>query len=235
MNATLVSALIRQRLASPLRLALVLLFVLPGIGMATITRSLEPLQDSAYWLALVLAAGAIGQDVSSGVLHLTFARPVPRPVYVLSRWAGAALGGLALALLQLLAALVFMAGRGSLPPVTVVIAMAAQHALLAATAAAVMLACSSLADGLGDVALFAMGAFALQVGQLAARFKGWTTVVNVIEAVQGALRPEIGVAWIAAHGAPPWNGVVAALSTTVLALVVAIVRVRGRELSYAAG
>ena len=36
----------------------------------------------------MIAAGTIGQDVSSGVLQLLFARPVRRSEYVLSRWIG---------------------------------------------------------------------------------------------------------------------------------------------------
>ena len=115
MNVTLVSALLRQRLASPMRMFILFALTVPALGISALTGAFAPVVGGGYWFALVLAAGAIGQDVSSGVLHLTFARPVTRSSYVLSRWGAAAAGGFALALARLLLACALLSLRGAAP------------------------------------------------------------------------------------------------------------------------
>jgi len=235
MNRALVVALLRQRLASPMRVVLVGMLLVPGMGAALLMRSLAPVHETAYWLALVLAAGAIGQDVSSGVLHLTFARPVTRASYVASRWFAAALAAFALALAQLLPVAAALALRGAPPAAPELLAAVLQDAVLAATAAAVMVCFSSLVTGLGDVALLAISAFVLQVTHLLAQFKGWTGLDDAVTALQQVLHPTVDLAWIAGQGPPSWGGLATAATTILLGLATAVVVVRRRELTYAAG
>jgi hypothetical protein len=235
MNATLVSALLRQRLASPMRMFILFALAAPALGIAALTGTLVPVVGGGYWFALVLAAGAIGQDVSSGVLHLTFARPVTRSSYVLSRWFAAAAGGFALALARLLLAAALLALRGAAPNLTELCAAALEDALLAPVGAAVMVMLSAFVDGLGDVALFALSTLGLQVGHMVAQAKDWTIADRALVELQRTLKPELTFPWLSGHAGQLWNPYVAALSTITLALAVAILAVNRRELSYAAG
>ena len=234
MNRALMIALLRQRLASPMRLLLLFFAFFPPIGMATLTMSLSVVNSLAYFFALVLAAGAIGQDVSSGVLQLTFARPVTRPAYVISRWFAAAAGAATLAIAQLLIATALLAARGALPGALDLLSFALADIVAAATGAAVMIGLSSLVGGLGDVALFGLATISLQVGHWIATLKGWTYVVTALAEIQRTIQPAISFGWIAGRGAPAWTDLVTAISTIVLGLCVAIVVVNRKELTYAA-
>ena len=93
MNLTLIAAFLQHRLSSPLRMLFLAAFVLMPLLFVTAApgMGLTPLEDS-FWFVIVLGAGAIGQDVSSGVLQLLLARPITRPEYVTSRWLAVAIG-----------------------------------------------------------------------------------------------------------------------------------------------
>ena len=235
MNAALISALLRQRLSSPMRLFILFALFVPSIGLAVFTNTFGAVAGGGYWFALVLAAGAIGQDISSGVLHLTFARPVTRPAYVTSRWFAAAAGGFALALARLLLTSALLAMRGAAPEPLVLCAAVIQDALLASVAAAIMVLFSALVDGLGDVAVFALSTLGLQIAHGLAQMRGWTLADRAIVELQHTLQPALNLAFLSGHGAPQWSGLVTAASTVALALGLAILAVNRRELSYAAG
>jgi ABC-type transport system involved in multi-copper enzyme maturation permease subunit len=234
MNVTLVSALLRQRLASPMRVFMLFALFVPGLVFAVFTNTFAAVAGGGYWFALVFAAGAIGQDVSSGVLHLTFARPVTRTGYVTSRWFAAAAGGFAVALVRLLLATTFLAMRGAAPEPLALAAAVAEDAVLASVAAAVMVMFSALAGGLGDVAIFALATLGLQISRGLTQLKGWTTADRVVVELQHTLQPALSLAFLAGQGAPAWSGLAAAASTVTLALAIAIVAVNRKELSYAA-
>lgn len=236
MNRALVVAFLRQRLTSPLRLVMLAFSFLPPLGMVAVTRSLAPLEGSAAWFAFILAAGAIGQEVSSGVLTLTFARPVTRASYVFSRWAGAGGFAAALGFAQVALGLMALAARGgALPGAPFVAALALECVLNAFTAAAVLVMLSSLASGLGDVALLAMGvtvsAFAGMVGQA----RQWPVLERAAQEVQLTLMPSVRVGWLFGHGDPQAYALVALVSTLAGSLAVAVWVVNRKELSYAAG
>jgi len=115
-NTTLITALWRQRLASPVRLVLLgTLFGIPLLPILFMQGAGFSVLGNSQGLVLVLGAGMIGQDVSSGVLQLIYARPVRRPEYVVSRWLGVAFAGSALSLLQVALASGFMAAHGAPP------------------------------------------------------------------------------------------------------------------------
>jgi ABC-type transport system involved in multi-copper enzyme maturation permease subunit len=233
-NREIVLALWRQRLASPMRLLFLFSAFFPAVGIAVLTGSLGVVHGLAYFFALVLAAGAIGQDVSSGVLQLTFARPLPRPVYVASRWFAAGAGGAALALAQLLLVALLLAARGMAPAAPELFSYALTDVTAAFTAAAVMIALSSLVGGLGDVALFAIATLSMQLGKSIAMMRGWTFAAAALAEGERTLQPALDFAWVTGHGAPAWTDLVTAASTIALGLCVAIVVVNRKELSYAA-
>lgn len=235
MNLTLVIGLLRQRLASPLRaVILALMVVLPpalisviqGVGLSALGDGLP--------LAVLFAAGMIGQDVSSGVLQLVLARPVRRWEYVVSRWLAAAFGASLASLAQIGLAWIFMASRGHAPEPAAVALFAAGRELEIFGVAAVMALLSSLAGGLGDIALYVLlniaGGICVMVGQ----FSRSSAVLWTGQELGALLTPRIELAQIAG-GVVPWLEIATYASNLSLCLLVAVVLVNRKELSYASG
>jgi ABC-type transport system involved in multi-copper enzyme maturation permease subunit len=207
-----------------------------SLMVVLVTRQLDPIQGTSVLFALVLAAGAIGQEVSSGVLTLTFARPLTRTGYVLSRWAGAAGFAAGLGLVQLAVALMAIAARGGpLPGATNVAAHAIECVLLSGTAAAVMVMLSSFMNGLGDVGVWALGSVLASVTGMAAQAKNWPVLARAAEEIGLVLNPKLQVGWFFGAGDPQLFALVSVLSTTSAALAIAVWIVNRKELSYAAG
>lgn len=236
MNGALMVALWRQRLTSPIRL--VLLGTMTGFPLLAIAfmrgAGLSILGDS-QGPVLVLGAGMIGQDISSGVLQLLFARPVRRPDYVMSRWLGVAIAASAVALLQLGAAVALMAARDAVPAAQEVLLYGAGRVLESFGLAAVLALLSSLIPGFGDLALYLLLTMTAGGVQLAGRMKGWAWADRLGSELLSSLQPTIDVARLL-HASPlPWFPIVSYASTVTLCLVLAIVAVNRKELSYASG
>ena len=229
-------ALWRQRLTSPIRL--VLLAALSGIPLIALAfmrgAGLSVLGDS-QGLVLVLGAGMIGQDVSSGVLQLLFARPVRRPDYVVSRWLAVAIAASAVALLQLAVAVALMAARDSLPAAQEVLLYGTGRVLESFGLAAVLALLSSLIPGFGDLALYLLFTMTAGVVQMAGQAKGWAWLDRLGGEFLATLVPTVDLTRVI-HAAPlPWFPIVSYASTVTLCLVLAIVAVNRKELSYASG
>lgn len=236
MNATLVRSFLRQRLTSPLRLVMLGFGFVSPLGIVAFTKQLGTLEGSPAWFALILAAGAIGQEVSSGVLTLTFARPVTRPAYVLSRWAGAGGFAAALGLAQLAAGLMAIAARGGpLPPGAEVAALVLECVIVSLAASAFMVMLSSFVNGLGDVALWAMGMALSGFAGLVAQARDWAVLGRIAQEAQLALMPSLRLGWLFGAGDANPYALLAVLSTLAASLAVAVWVVNRKELSYAAG
>jgi ABC-type transport system involved in multi-copper enzyme maturation permease subunit len=235
-NPTLVTTLWLQRLSSPVRVALLAMLsgmpllaalFMPGAG-------LSPL-GGAQGLMLTLGAGMIGQDVSSGVLQLLCARPVRRSEYVLSRWLGVALAGVALSLVQLAIACGLLALRGAPPSPQSVVLFGAGRLLECFGIAAVLALFSSLIGGLGDLAIYLLVNLGAGIVQMAGQMKRWLWVDRLGAELLGALTPSIDLPRQIAASPMPWYPIVAYASTVMLCLALAIVAVNRKELSYASG
>jgi hypothetical protein len=235
MNLALMVALWRQRLTSPMRLALLgTMLGFPLLAVAFMHGGLSVL-GSSQGIVLVLGAGMIGQDVSSGVLQLLFARPVRRPHYVVSRWLGVAIAASAVALLQIAIALPMMAARGSAPSAQEALLYAAGRVLESFGLAAVLALLSSLAPGFGDLALYLLFTLTAGVVQMAGRMKQWGWADRLGGELLASLQPTIDVGRLIAASPLPWYPIIAYASTLTLCLALAIVAVNRRELSYASG
>ena len=235
MNRTLLAAFLRQRLTSPMRLALIVLFTLFPLGLVAIMGSLSPLSGIAGPLALVFAAGAIGQDVSSGTLQLLLVRPVTRPAYLVNRWLASGLGALGLTLFAFaLGALVLML-KGSPPAAPELVTLSLEATSAAAGNAAVMVMLSTLAGGLGDIGIYFASLLLLQMLGGAASFGHWGWLVRASSELEGVLGPKLSFAWLVQHTPPSWFALTSWASSITLALAVGIARLNRRELSYAAG
>lgn len=235
MNATLLRAFLLQRFTSPMRLALTSLFTFfPLVGVA-LSGQLSLLGGIAAPLAILYAAGAIGQDVSSGTLQLLLVRPVTRPSYVLNRWLGAMLAALGVVFLTLLFAVLVMFLRGTPPAALELTRMALEFVTTIAGHTAVMVMLSSLVGGVGDLALYVGSLFVAQMLVVLATWKQWTWLMRACNEVQGVLGAKMSWAWLGAGLAPSAFEMVSWASTITLALAVAIAVVNRKELSYASG
>ena len=234
MNLTLVLATLRQRFTSPIRLVIVLLFGwMPMLPLLIAPRAGFAVLGDGYFLALTLAAGMIGQDLSSGTLQLLLARPVTRAQYVFSRWGAVAAGTFLIAVLQALVAALIMALRGVPVPWVEAAQFLANGALLALGTAAVMALLSSLAAGIGDLGLLFLVFISAQVLEKLGMFKSWDWLVRGAGELLRVLKPQLDVAPLF-HGDPvAWFAVVSYLSTVTLCLGLAVVVMNRRELSYA--
>lgn len=235
MNLTLVVSLLRQRLASPMRATILALMVLlpptlaamiPGVGISALGDGLP--------VAMLFAVGMIGQDVSSGVLQLVLARPVRRWEYVTSRWLSASLGASVASLVQIGLAWVWMASRGNAPEPGAVALLAAGRELQIFGVVAVMALLSSLVGGLGDLALYAvftiLGGILAMVGQ----FTHSGAVLWTGRELGALLSPQIELAQIAA-GVVSWGEIATYASNLTLCLLLAVLVMNRKELSYASG
>lgn len=235
-STTLAVSFLRQRLQSPLRVLLIGFMFVSMLMVAMVTKQIAVLSGSPVVFALVLAAGAIGQEVSSGVLTLTFARPVTRTTFVLSRWLGAAGFASALGLVQAALALMAIAARsGPAPTAAEVAALAIECVLSSAAGAAVMVMLSSLVNGLGDVALWALASVSGGIAGLAGQAQRWPVLIRAAAEIDLTLNPKLQAGWLFGLGDPQPYTLIAVLSTTALGLAVAVWVVNRKELSYASG
>jgi len=234
-NQALLVAFWRQRLASPVRVTILALAVLGPALLAGNVRGigLAPLGD-AYPLALLFAVGMIGQDVSSGVLQLVLARPVTRAEYVIHRWLGAAIAASAASLVQIGLTWAMMAAHGDSPGAATIGGFAAMRELQIFGVTATMALFSSLMNGVADLALYAMvflsGGVLGTIGQL----RHSQVLIRAGEEIVALVSPKVDVAAFAS-AAPPWQALAMWGSNLTLCLVLAIVVMNRKELSYAAG
>ncbi len=234
MNPTIVLTFLRQRFTSPMRLVF-----MGGIGFFSVALSagmgvLQPFDQLAGMFALILTAGAIGQDVSSGVLQLTFSRPITRRDFVVSRWLAGGLGASVLFLVLLAAACAAIVARGGHLEPGAVAVLAGQNVAAAFGTAAIVVMLSSLAPGLGDVALYFMSLASLTVAQNLGAWKQWAWMELGAVELQHTLQPALPLAWLQG-GDVPWAALATYASAVTLALAVAVIVVNRKELSYASG
>lgn len=236
MNLTLITTLWRQRVSSPVRLAIVAMLTgMPLLGVAFMPGAGLTLLGGGQGLVLTLGAGMIGQDVSSGVLQLLCARPVRRPEYVVSRWLGVAFAGSAISLFQLAVACGLLAARGAAPSPQDAVMFGAGRIFESFGIAAVLAFCSSLIGGFGDLGIYLMANLGASVIQTAGTVKRWVWVERMGAEVLGALTPSIDLQRLMAASPMPWYPIVAYASTVALCVALAIVVVNRKELSYASG
>ncbi|NOT33517.1 MAG: hypothetical protein HOP12_05020 [Candidatus Eisenbacteria bacterium] len=231
MTLTIALATARQRFTSPFRLVLLAFTFLPWHLGALLSHQFQ-VSSEVMLFGFILTAGVIGQEVSSGVLQLVFARPVKRWEYVIGRWLGVALPASALAIVFVLslAGVVSLSG-GALEWKSVM------RALLEAPfrvfgISAVLLMFSAAVKGLGDLAVWAMVGI---VGGIVGGFggsRGWKWLARAAEELGNFLSPCLSWSGPFSGGTWPLQDAVAWCSTVAICLTIAIVLVNRKELSY---
>jgi ABC-type transport system involved in multi-copper enzyme maturation permease subunit len=234
MNETLILATLRQRAASPVRLALLaFLFGMPLlVALGAPAIGLSVLGDG-YAIVLVLAAGLIGQDLSSGVLQLLFARPVTRSSYVLSRWIAVSLASAALCTVQALLCALLLSLRDSPPEFRLVLLVIGDNVLLSLGLAAVVTLFSSLLGGFGDMAILLVATITGKVLEAIAQFANSPIMGRIGTEIGNFVTPKIALAQVFGSADVPWFMLASYASTVTLCLALAIVVMNRKELSYA--
>lgn len=234
MSVALIETYLRQRASSPMRVTMFGVLALFTVGACAAMRETSPLAGTASVLALFVGAGAIGQDVSSGVLQLTLSRPLTRREYVLSRWLASGLGAtVLLALLWALAIAAIAARGGTFAPAAMAVAFAEGVAVVFGVSA-VIVGLSALAPGLGDLAIWFVTTTGAGILQQVAPMLGRPWIGTVAHEVALTLSPVLPLGGL--RGEPvTWAPVAAYFSTVALSLAVAVWAMNRRELSYANG
>ena len=233
MNGTLITALLRQRLTSPLRLAfLVMAMTFPLLIVAADPSSGFAAVETSLVFAWIFGAGMIGQDTSSGVLQLLLARPVRRDVYALSRWFAVSLATAAAAVAQVGLAALILSARGARPEPGAVGFAWANHVTSAFGATAPLLLLSTFTPGIGDLGLLWLIYMCGGILQMAGGAFHSPAVLRAGHEVQDFLNPMIDFAKVIGP-ATSWYEVLAYLSSVTLSLALAIVILNRKELSYA--
>ncbi|HVP39334.1 MAG TPA: hypothetical protein VMS93_09150 [Candidatus Saccharimonadales bacterium] len=234
MNLTLIRALLLQRMLSPVRICLVVAFFLFPLMLAAFEADAR-MANMDYVFVLILGAGMVGQDVTSGVLQGLLARPVRRSEYLVSRWLAVALGSAFLTLLLAALGYLIAAARGNAADLGPVAVRACEGVLTDFGVAAVLAFFSSWMNGLGDLAVFLMASLGAQLCEGIGSIKpAWEWVARVGREFDGCLSPRLDLTQALGPGVSAF-AVVSYFSTVTLCLALAIVILNRRELSYASG
>lgn len=234
MNRTLVLAFARERLASPVRVLLLVSFWGLSLVGALMSRQVRPPgPENTLWLTLILGAGVIGRDLASGVLQLILARPVGRAEYVWSRWLGLSLCVSALAATAWLLVLPFALSNGDCTLLEA-LRILAEHLLLAFGLSAVITGLSSLVSGFGDLGLLLLGYITAQILGFIGKLKGIAWLDRFGDELATTLVPQIRLDAAFQGGEVHFYPFVTWLTSVTLFLLLAHWALRRKEFSYAA-
>jgi ABC-type transport system involved in multi-copper enzyme maturation permease subunit len=229
-NATAFRALVfatwRERLSRPVALIVCVLICIATTGSAV--TAARVLQDPTVPLALILGAGSIGRDVSSGVLALLLTRPVVRTTYVVAKWTAVSALVVALGCLTVAAQAILLHWRGDDVTVRELSETLFGSLTSGVGLVSVLVLFSALLPGLADIGLWV--ALTL-VGFVVQRL----LPIRVHTEWHAFLQPTLG--WAATFGATPisWFGLTSYLSTVMLCLCLAALALNRKEISYASG
>jgi ABC-type transport system involved in multi-copper enzyme maturation permease subunit len=233
MNPTIFVTALRQRFTSIPRLLLVGAVFAGPILFAMMVREigLQGVRTGPVF-AFLLGAGILGQETSSGVMQLLFARPVRRWQYVLTRWLAIAAAASALVLAQIAITCLVVAAHG-LPPAREILALAGDQVLQAVGTTSVILFFSSFLSGVGDVLGIVLTFMTAQIAGAVAQFREMPWLARASAEVMRFLGPQFPLGPMLNGGGVPWFELVSYVSTVTLCLAVAMVVLDRREISYA--
>jgi ABC-type transport system involved in multi-copper enzyme maturation permease subunit len=222
--AVLVAASLRRLRAQPARLTVAVIAVLL---VGAIEGPRQPGLVGALF-AVLLGAGVVGREVSSGALALVFTRPIRRRDYVLAQWMAVSVA----AAVASIAAVAVGIGRQGLGDAAGVSASVAGQLLASLGTAAVMVALSSFSRGYADAGLWlvTMGITSMVRLYGMSTSRAWASRVG--HDLQSLLMPTIDVEQLRQTVDLPLFAVVSYLSTVATAIAVAVWCLNRRELSY---
>ena len=223
MNGTLLSACWRERFSRPLVVALLVVIALITF---VVVWSNQRLSDVSVLFALVLSAGLVGKDVSSGALALLFTRPIRRSEYLLSRWLAGGLSAAVLGLAVLLAQFLVLRGRGVEVSGVELLSTAGKGVTGAFGLAAVLVFFSTLVRGIGDIGLWFVANLLVIVCEPAG-------LRRLEQELHGLLVPQVDFGRALASEPISWFAIVSYASSVTLFLGLALLMINRKEVSYA--
>jgi len=232
-NPTIFLTALRQRFSSRTRLVLVAVVFLFPLAFAMMAReaAFQTARTGAVF-AFLLGAGILGQESSSGVFQLLFARPVRRWEYVVSRWLAICVASSLLVAAQIGLLCLVLASKG-LPDSHEILVLLADQVLSAIGTTSVILFYSSFLSGVGDVLGIVLTAIGGQVLGGIGQLRQSEALIRAGAEIGRFVSPQFPVAALAAGGGVPWFDIASYLSTVTLCVAVAVVLLNRREISYA--
>lgn len=224
---------LRERLSSAARLTIVLVLVLFRLVLAY--RGMDRPSDSGFCLFYVwiLGAGVIGADVSSGVLHMLFTRPLRRSTYVIGRWIGLVIGALVVYEAQVLIGLAAaLAGGKDLAVLSIGPDLAAAVVTIVGASAAIVFL-SSLISGYGDIRIVLL--LWVTSGMLVMlQAEGILPIACAIsrDCLVAFLQPKLDFPMIWSGRPFGWLDAVPFVTVVVSSLVLAVFMMNRKEISY---
>lgn len=235
MNLRLILGTLEEKLTSPARLLLIVMFLVFPIFGAYLGGA-DPTTDGLIMVyVLTLGVGIIGADVSAGVLQLIFTRPIKRSSYVLSRWLGLVVGVMTVYAVQIiLMGGMLLFGGHSLPDVNYG-SHVIEALLLAMGMSAVIVFFSAIFVGYGDGRSILVLWLLRGICQFFEKTRFYPKVFSVVGSqINGVLWPSLDVNLVL-HGEPyDWLLIVPYVAVLIASLVFAIFIMNRKELSYAA-
>jgi ABC-type transport system involved in multi-copper enzyme maturation permease subunit len=232
MNFDVFVATLRERLSNPIRVAALLGLALFPIPIALVDP--RPNSSISFFhplLAVTLASGILGLDISSGVLALVFTRPIKRRVYALSKWATLSAIAAVLSAAQLLAVVLILRVRHGSFDADALGPRLVERVLVAAGTSAVLLLLSALGSGLSDLAVWGLGSVAAQTCRTIGFVNGDDFWIRFGDGLQFVLAPGWGMAPISSP-AVSLSGLLVAALITAAALGFAVWVLERREITY---
>lgn len=233
MNPTIFLTTLRQRFLSRTRLLLVAVVFLFPIVFALIAHeaAFQAARTGAVF-AFLLGAGILGQESSSGVFQLLFARPVRRWEYVVSRWLAVCAAACALVLVQVGILCLVLASRG-IPETREILTLIADQMLSAIGTASVILLFSSFLSGVGDVLGIVLTSIAAQVFAGIGQMRQSEVLTRIGAEIGRFVSPQFQINTLWSMAGVPWFELVSYLSTVTVCVAVAVMVLNRREISYA--
>jgi len=232
LNRTLMLAFWRERFTSIIRIGLLITvcgFPLIGRFFVKPVTVIGPADIIAAMM--VLGAGVIGRDISTGVLQLILARPVTRREYVLSRWLALGCAGFAVGFLCWLILLPLALSSGG-STINHALLRLGEIGLASFGFAAVITGLSSLLPGFGDLALLLAGVMVGSFLSFLGDVGKSPAVSRIGEEVARTLVPMVSFGDVLYDGTFHAYPILAWASATTLGLLLAIYAMNRREFSY---
>ncbi|TPW04775.1 MAG: hypothetical protein FD129_2853 [bacterium] len=232
MNKTLILAFWKERFTSLVRLALLITTWGFPILLTLFQEPIRvPLASGFFGAFMVLGAGVIGRDLSSGVLQLILARPVTRQEYVLSRWAALGSACFGVGFVGWLIVLPLSISSGGMP-VDEALLRLVDIAVTAYGFAAVLTGLSALLPGFGDLAILLGGTIAAGTISFLGATLNHPEIRRIGIEISATLFPAFESGRLFHDGTFHYYPLVSWASTLFLGLLLAVYAMNHREFSY---
>ena len=170
------------------------------------------------------------------MLQLLFARPLRRSEYVLSRWIGIAALVSVIIVIQIAIGVAALAARGATPDSKEALMMIADNIAFAVGLSAVIVMFSTFIGGIADLGLLLLSYLITNLISVVGSAAKVSALTRAADELKTFLAPRLDLSgWVLDHGPVSWLAIVSYFSSITLCLLIAIMVMNRKELSYASG